>query len=147
MIVKKQFCHARAEAIGHYRSGGVGEKKAVAQMAKNRTDLVVVSSKARWPGVRQRPTSSSKSSRCVGAGCVAQVDSVMTRDVTYCQAHEILLDIWSVMKARGYSGFRPSTQRRPIGIVYARELLRALLSEAENEDELLRGYISGVGYR
>jgi CBS domain-containing protein len=37
--------------------------------------------------------------------------------------------------------------RRPIGIIYAREALQALLSEAENQDELLRDYISGVGYR
>ena len=37
--------------------------------------------------------------------------------------------------------------RRPLGIIYAREALQALLSEAENQDELLRDYIAGVGYR
>ncbi len=37
--------------------------------------------------------------------------------------------------------------RRPLGIIYAREALQALLSESEDEDELLRDYISGVGYR
>jgi CBS domain-containing protein len=37
--------------------------------------------------------------------------------------------------------------RRPIGIIYAREALQVLLSEAENQEELLRDYISGVGYR
>ena len=35
--------------------------------------------------------------------------------------------------------------RRPLGIIYAREALQALLSESENEDELLRDYISGSG--
>jgi CBS domain-containing protein len=37
--------------------------------------------------------------------------------------------------------------RRPLGIIYAREALQALLSEAENEEELLRDYVSGMGYR
>ena len=35
--------------------------------------------------------------------------------------------------------------RRPLGIIYAREALQALLSESENENELLRDYISGSG--
>jgi CBS domain containing-hemolysin-like protein len=37
--------------------------------------------------------------------------------------------------------------RRPIGIIHVREALQALLSEAENQDELLRDDIAGVGYR
>ena len=102
---------------------GASVKKAVAQMAKPHTDLVVVSNQGEMAGV-------------------------MTRDVTYCQAHEILLDIWSVMKERGLLRIPIiDAARRPIGIVYAREILQALLSEAENEDELLRDYISEVGYQ
>jgi hypothetical protein len=37
--------------------------------------------------------------------------------------------------------------RRPLGIIYAREALQALLSEAKNEEELLRDYVFGIGYR
>jgi hypothetical protein len=37
--------------------------------------------------------------------------------------------------------------RRPIGIIYAREALQELLSESEDNEELLRDYISEVGYR
>jgi hypothetical protein len=37
--------------------------------------------------------------------------------------------------------------RRPLGIIYAREALQALLSESEDNEELLHDYISGVGYR
>ena len=29
-------------------------------------------------------------SRCMGSGCTARVDSIMTRDVTYCRANEVL---------------------------------------------------------
>jgi predicted transcriptional regulator len=84
----------------------------------------------------------------MGAGCTARVDSIMTRDVTYCRAHEILLDVWSVMRERGLQRIPILDEaQRPLGIIYAREALQALLSESKNEDELLRDYISGVGYR
>lgn len=85
--------------------------------------------------------------RCMGAGCKARVDSIMTRDVTYCRPHEILLDAGAVMKQRGLQRVPIVDEtRRPLGIIYAREALQALLSEAENQDELLRD-IAGVGYR
>ena len=87
-------------------------------------------------------------SRCTGSGCTAKVDSIMTRDVTYCRTHEALLDVWSLMRERGLQRVPILDEaRRPLGIIYAREALQALLSELENEDELLRDYISGVGYR
>ena len=76
---------------------GASVKKAVAQMAKPHTDLVVVSNQGEMAGVLTK----------------TDIDAA----------------------------------RRPIGIVYAREILQALLSEAENEDELLRDYISEVGYQ
>lgn len=60
----------------------------------------------------------------------------------------MLLDVWSVMRERGLQRIPiVDDGRRPIGIIYAREALQALLSEAENQDELLRDHISGVGYR
>jgi hypothetical protein len=37
--------------------------------------------------------------------------------------------------------------RTPQGVIDAREALQALLSDSEDEDELLRDCISGVGYR
>ena len=127
---------------------GASVKKAVAQMAKPHTDLVVVSNQGEMAGVLTMTYIVGHMGRWVGAGCITHVDSVMTRDVTYCQAHEILLDIWSVMKERGLLRIPIiDAARRPIGIVYAREILQALLSEAENEDELLRDYISEVGYQ
>jgi CBS domain-containing protein len=33
-----------------------------------------------------------------------------------------------------------------VGVIYTRDALQNLLGEAENEDGLLRDYISGVGY-
>jgi predicted transcriptional regulator len=76
------------------------------------------------------------------------VDSIMTRDVSYCRTHEILLDVWSMMRERGLQRVPILDEaRRPLGIIYAREALQALLSESEDNEELLHDYISGVGYR
>jgi CBS domain-containing protein len=60
----------------------------------------------------------------------------------------VLLDVWSVMRESGLQRVPVLDKaRRPLGIIYARDALQALLTESENEDELLRDYISGVGYR
>ena len=72
----------------------------------------------------------------------------MTRDVTYCRASEFLHDVWSTMKERGLQRIPVLDRaRRPIGIIYARDALQVLLGEVENEGELLRDYIMGVGYQ
>jgi hypothetical protein len=36
---------------------------------------------------------------------------------------------------------------RPLGVLYARDALQALLTEVESEELLLRDYVLGVGYR
>lgn len=121
---------------------------AAALMSKPHIDLVVVCEQGHMVGVLTKTDIVGQIGRCIGAGCTARVDSIMTRDVISCQAHEILLDVWSVMRERGLQRVPIVDEaRRPLGIIYAREALQALLSEAENEDELLRDYISGVGYR
>jgi CBS domain-containing protein len=123
-------------------------RDAAALMSKPHTDLIVVCDHGDMVGVLSKTNIVGEIGRCMGAGCTARVDSIMTRDVTYCRPHEILLDVWSVMRQRGLQRVPILDEaRRPLGIIYAREALQALLSEAENQDELLRDYISGVGYR
>jgi CBS domain-containing protein len=123
-------------------------REAAALMSKPHTDLVVVCEQGNMVGVLTKTDIVSQIGRCGEAGCTATVDSIMTRDVTYCHAHEALLDVWSLMRERGLQRVPILDEaRRPLGIIYAREVLQALLSESENEDELLRDYISGIGYR
>jgi CBS domain-containing protein len=123
-------------------------REAAALMSKPHTDLIVVCEQGDMVGVLTKTDIVGQIGRCMGAGCTARVDSIMTRDVTYCRTHEALLDVWSVMRERGLQRIPILDEaRRPLGIIYAREALQALLSESENEDELLRDYISGVGYR
>jgi CBS domain-containing protein len=76
------------------------------------------------------------------------VSIVMTRDVVRCGRSDRLGAVWDVMHALGLRNI-PITcdARRPLGVVNARQALMAMLEEAEDEDGLLRDYISGVGYR
>ncbi|HEY5205522.1 MAG TPA: CBS domain-containing protein [Roseiarcus sp.] len=123
-------------------------KEAAALMSWPHTDLIVVCDHGDMVGVLTKTDIVGQIGRCMGAGCTTRVDSIMTRDVTYCRTHEMLFDVWSVMRERSLQRVPILDEaRRPLGIIYAREALQVLLSESENEDELLRDYISGVGYR
>ena len=127
---------------------GAPIREAAALMSKPHADLVVVCDRGDMVGVLTKTDIVGQIGRCMGAGCTARVDSIMTRDVTYCRTDDILLDVWSVMRERGLQRVPILDEaRRPLGVIYAREALQALLSESEDEDELLRDYISGVGYR
>jgi len=127
---------------------GAPIREAAALMSKPHADLVVVCDRGDMVGVLTKTDIVGQIGRCMGAGCTARVDSIMTRDVTYCRADDVLLEVWSVMRERGVQRVPILDEaRRPLGIIYAREALQALLSESENQDELLRDYISGVGYR
>jgi CBS domain-containing protein len=127
---------------------GAPIREAAALMSKPHADLVVVCDRGDMVGVLTKTDIVGQIGRCMGAGCTARVDSIMTRDVTYCRTDDVLLDVWSVMRERGLQRVPILDEaRRPLGVIYAREALQALLSESEDEDELLRDYISGVGYR
>src|SRR6185437_7023399 len=122
--------------------------EAAALLVRPHTDLVVVCDRGDMVGVLTKNEIVGQLSRCSGSGCKVRVDGIMTRDVTYCRTDEVLLDVWSVMGKRGLQRVPVLDKaRRPLGIIYARDALQALLTESENEDALLRDYISGVGYR
>ena len=123
-------------------------KEAAKMMSKPHTDLVVVCERGNMVGVVTKTDIVGQISQCLGFGCTARIDSIMTRDVTYCRENEGLLDVWTVMNERGLQRIPVlDAGQKPIGIIYTRDALQALLGESENEDELLRDYISGVGYR
>jgi predicted transcriptional regulator len=76
------------------------------------------------------------------------VETVMTRDVATCRPSDPLPEVWQMMKTRGFHRIPVVDEASaPLGIVYARDALQCLLQEVETDDELLRDFISGVGYR
>lgn len=124
-------------------------KDAAALMAKPHTDLVIVcGDDGRMVGVLTKTDIVGQITRCIGSGCTAKVDTIMTRDVASCQTRELLRDIWSMMRARGLQRIPIIDQvGKPIGIIYARDALQALLGEVESDEALLRDYVMNVGYQ
>ena len=86
--------------------------------------------------------------RCGGSACTTAVANVMTRDVACCRPTDCLPDVLSMMAKRGFVHFPVVDEHsRPMGVVNARDALRALMAEEKYEASLLRDYVMGVGYR
>lgn len=119
-----------------------------ALMAQPHTDLVVVCEGDAMVGVVTKTDIVAQIGRCRGGACMARVETIMIRDVVSCRPNDLLADLWSVMKARGLQRIPVIDPANvPLGIIYARDALQNMLGEVENEDQLLRDYIGGVGYR
>jgi CBS domain-containing protein len=84
---------------------------------------------------------------CEGCACTTPCVEVMTREVTSCCPDDSLHEVWATMKSKSLKGIPIiDAERRPIGLVLARDALEMLLSEAEHEGELLKEYVNSVGY-
>lgn len=129
--------------------GAVAPMKAAASlMAKPHTDLLVVCDHAVMVGVVTK-TDIIRHVACFGDGAsIARIDTIMTRDVVFCRPADLLQQVWSEMKARGHQRIPViDANGAPVGIIYSRDALQNLLGEVEDEGEMLRDYIGGVGYR
>ena len=85
---------------------------------------------------------------CQGCGCVTPCMMIMTRGVIFCRPSERVDHVWAVMRERELHSIPVvDRKRRPIGLLSARDALEALLASAEYEEDLLRDYVMGVGYR
>lgn len=72
----------------------------------------------------------------------------MSRDVIYCRPPELLETAWKRMKEKGHAHIPVvDDDNRPLGTLNARDALQALLKETEYEEDLLRDYVMGIGYR
>lgn len=112
------------------------------------TNLVVVcGSNGTMVGVISKTDIVRRISHCLGHACAAAVSGVMTREVVACRPQDWLADVWSMMKARTLQCIPViDAGARPLGIIYARDVLQSLLTEVQNEEELLRDYVMCVGY-
>lgn len=85
---------------------------------------------------------------CRGASCTTAAAELMVRDVIYCRPGDRLPDVLSMMAKRGFVHIPVvDDQSKPLGVMNARDALRALLAEEEYEESLLRDYVMGIGYR
>ena len=73
---------------------------------------------------------------------------VMTREVTNCASDDLLSDVLAMMHKRGLIHVLiVDPANKPLGVLNARDGLRALLAAGNHEEELLRNYVMGIGYR
>ena len=73
---------------------------------------------------------------------------VMTREITVCALDEVLADVLAMMHTRGLIHvLLVDADNRALGVVNARDGLRALLAAGNHEEELLRNYVMGIGYQ
>jgi CBS domain-containing protein len=73
---------------------------------------------------------------------------VMTQDFSTCKLEDPLSDVLTMMHARGLIHvLLVGPDRRPLGVLNARDGLRALLAAGNQEEALLRNYVMGIGYQ
>jgi CBS domain-containing protein len=108
MIVKNILPRARERLAVIKAQAPVRE--AAALMSKPHTDLIVVCDHGDMVGVLTKTDIVSQIGCCTGAGCTARVDSIITREVTYCRTHEILPSRCVV----GDEGTGPATRPSPV---------------------------------
>ncbi len=132
--------------VAHERLIAIAEDAAVIEAAGHlsapHTYLLVVCDRAgRMVGVMSKLDVVKHISRCSGHACTIAVSSVMTRNVITCRPNDWLRDVWAVMKDR-YLHCIPvlGVDMKPLGTLYARDVLQALLTEVEDEEVLLRDY-------
>ena|SRR5690348_4116559 len=71
----------------------------------------------------------------------------MTREVVFCRPDETLDQVLRAMSARGLVHMPVLDDEKPLGVIEARDALRALLGHASYELWHLRDYVMGAGYR
>lgn len=84
-----------------------------------------------------------------GTGAIdANAAALMTQPIRSCAAHETLQSIWQAMGAGSVRCIPVLDEAgKPLGIVHARDVARALLDEVTHEEVLLRDYVLGIGYQ
>jgi CBS domain-containing protein len=74
--------------------------------------------------------------------------AIMTTAVFSCRVDETLQSIWSTVGERRLRCTPVLDELgKPLGVVHARDIARALLNEITYEEGLLRDYVLGIGYQ
>jgi len=73
---------------------------------------------------------------------------LMTREITACAPDDSLADVLAMMHTRGLIHVLVvDPANKPLGVLNARDGLRALLAAGNQEEESLRNYVMGIGYQ
>ena len=73
---------------------------------------------------------------------------VMTREITACAPGDSLSEVLAMMHKRSLIHVLVvDPANKPLGVLNARDGLRALLAAGNQEEEMLRNYVMGIGYQ
>ena len=131
----------------------VGVDTLIVDVAKLLSDtqislIVVCNTEGAMVGIITKTNIVQRIGHCQGVGYTSATPELMVRDVTYCLPSDRLTDVLSMMAKRGFVHIPVIDEHsKPLGVVNARDGLRALLAEEECEESLLRDYVMGIGYR
>lgn len=123
--------------------------EAAAILANPDTPLVVVCD---GDGVAVGVVSKSNIIRALAVAKDATVKmsagDLMTHPVLSCHVSQTLQAVWDMMNTRTVRSIPVlDDSGRPKGVVHARDLVRALFNEVDEEELMLRDYVLGIGYQ
>jgi CBS domain-containing protein len=80
--------------------------------------------------------------------CATNAGAIMTKALVSCHVEHPLQQVWTMLNAQSLR-CAPilDDDGRPLGVIHARDVARALLDEETHEEELLRDYVMGIGYQ
>jgi len=110
--------------------------------------LVVCTPEQTMVGIVTKTDVLRKIAESPGAVGWLRAADAMTREVIYCHPDDPLEEVLRVMSKHALV-HTPivDSEARPVGVIEARDALRALMGHASEQASLLRDYIMGVGYR
>jgi CBS domain-containing protein len=110
--------------------------------------VIVCDSEGVAVGVISRTDLLKAFSRARGNACNTNAEAIMTRTVFSCHVDQTLQSVWGTLNARSLRCAPVlDNSRKPLGVVHARDIARALVDEVTGEEELLRDYVMGIGYQ
>ncbi len=120
-----------------------------ARLLSSGTDIVLVcDDQGSLQGVITKTDVVRQVGTCQGASCMCLVATVMSREVVVCGGADSVTDVSISMKEQGLKNIPVvDGENRPVGVLTARAVLHALLSDVEFEEAQLIDYVKGVGYR
>lgn len=118
------------------------------QLADQRINIVVVcDADGSMAGVISKTDVVRRIGHCEGSACTTLATDLMTGTVRHCRPHQALGEVLTMMHTHGLVQIPVVDEAfKPVGVVDARDALRALLASEQYEESLLRDYVMGVGY-
>lgn len=122
--------------------------KAAQQFSERQIGLVLVCSPdGAMAGVISKSDVVRQIGHCLGSACQTLASELMTTEVIGCQSTDLLSDVLASMQEHNLVHVPVlGPDKRPLGVVNARDALRVLVAEGQFEQSQLFDYVMGVGY-